>query len=376
MKAIRTYLIGLMMLIGTSAFAQPMNYNAMRNNARFLTDRMAYTLGITSLDLIDDLYRINFDYIYSINDYLDDIALGYRYDDYMSICAERDFALRMLLGDLLWNRIVGYDYFYRPILFENHRWRFHIYAYDYNIHHYYCHIPTHFNHYHGGHYITHMHPHRGIGERGPGMARWDSHRSTMVRGGERGGMTRGDRTSVNRGGDYNRGGDRGGVTRGDRSSYNRGGDRGSYNRNDRSEGVTRGDRGEGMRGGERPEGGRGGDRPSVTPGNERPNANMGERPTERPSATPSRGSESRTQGNMQSSSRGSYGESSRGGSYSGSRSSSSGSYGGSRGSSSGSYGGSTRSSSSGSFGGSRGGSYGGGSRGGSTGGGMSRGGRR
>lgn len=348
MKAIRTYLIGLMMLIGTSAFAQPMNYNAMRNNARFLTDRMAYTLGITSLDLIDDLYRINFDYIYSINDYLDDIALGYRYDDYMSICAERDFALRMLLGDLLWNRIVGYDYFYRPILFENHRWRFHIYSYDYNIHHYYCHIPTHFDHYHGGHYITHMHPHRGIGERGPGMARWDSHRSTMVRGGERGGMTRGDRTSVNRGGDYNRGGDRGGVTRGDRSSYNRGGDRGS---------VTRGDRSEGMRGGERPEGGRGGDRPSVTPGNERPNANMGERPTERPSATPSRGSENRTQGNMQSSSRGSYGGSTRS-------------------SSSGSYGGSTRSSSSGSFGGSRGGSFGGGSRGGSTGGGMSRGGRR
>ena len=60
--------------------AQPMSYYAMRENARFLTDRMAYTLGIAT-SLLDDLYMINYDYICGVNDYLDDVAYGYHYDD-------------------------------------------------------------------------------------------------------------------------------------------------------------------------------------------------------------------------------------------------------------------------------------------------------
>lgn len=169
MKAIRTFLIGIMMLIGTSAFAQPMNYNAIRNNARFLTDRMAYTLGIASMDIIDDIYRINYDYIYGINNYLDDIALGYRYDDYLLMCQERDYALRMLLGDILWGRLITFDYFYRPIIFENRRWRFGIYAHDYNRGYYHYSVPRYYDGYRGGHFFGAMHHSHGIGTRGPGM---------------------------------------------------------------------------------------------------------------------------------------------------------------------------------------------------------------
>ncbi len=83
-----------MLMIASTLNAQPMNYDAMRNNARFLTDRMAYTLGITSAAIIDDIYRINFDYICGVNDYLDDIAYGRHVDYYDEICYERDRALQ------------------------------------------------------------------------------------------------------------------------------------------------------------------------------------------------------------------------------------------------------------------------------------------
>ena len=112
----------LFVMASVTVKAQPMSYYAMRDNARFLTDRMAYTLGLTER-LIDDLYMINYDYIYAVNDYLDDIAYGYHYDDYMAILAARDAAIRLLLTPYQWTRFITYDYFYRPIFFQNARCR-------------------------------------------------------------------------------------------------------------------------------------------------------------------------------------------------------------------------------------------------------------
>lgn len=346
MKAVKTFIVSMMLLVSTSAVAQPMSYDAMRNNARFLTDRMAYTLGISSLAIIDDLYRINFDYIYGINDYLDDIALGYRYDDYLAICAERDYALQMLLGNAIWSRLMGYDYFYRPVFFHNHRWHFGIYDYFDRGHWYYS-APRYYHEYRGGHFFGRMQPNRGIGVRGPGMS------------GYRGGP---ERPNSYRGGHDNRGGNnRGGYDRGpaDRGSYggydnNRGGSRGSAERG----GNT--DRGNMDRGNV--------DRSNADRGNvERGNADRGG----------SYGSGSyggRTESNVRSSSRGgSYGGSMGGGSRSSSSSSRT-----STPTRSSSYGsGSSSSSRGGSYGGSvGGGSRSGGSVGGSAGGHGGHGGRR
>lgn len=119
----------LLVLTSSTMNAQPMSYYAMRDNARFLTDRMAHTLGVASY-LLDDLYRINYDYIYGVNEYLDDVACGYYYDDYMAVVYARDAALRRLLTAYQWNRYISLDYFYRPISFGNSRWRFAIYAHD------------------------------------------------------------------------------------------------------------------------------------------------------------------------------------------------------------------------------------------------------
>ena len=145
--------------------AQPMSYQAMRDNARFLTDRMAYTLGIAP-SLLDDLYMINFDYIYGVNDYLDDIAIGYHYDDYMAICYARDAALRRLLSPYQWDRYIALDYFYRPISFTANRWRFAVYNYYPRTGHFYYRKPHHFASYHGGNFFAGMRP--AGGRVGPG----------------------------------------------------------------------------------------------------------------------------------------------------------------------------------------------------------------
>lgn len=168
----------MIMLTSVAASAQPMSYYAMRNNARFLTDRMAYTLGLSAA-LLDDLYLINYDYICGVNDYLDDVALGYRYDDYMEVVYARDYALRRLLTERQWALLMTYDYFYRPISFLNHRWSFGIYAYDvhYNVFHF--REPRRFNDYRGGHFFGGMRPMErmghpgGPGAPGHGMPRGD-----------------------------------------------------------------------------------------------------------------------------------------------------------------------------------------------------------
>ena len=164
MKNFRMILAILALVVGTMiAEARPMSYAAMRNNARFLTDRMAYTLNLNPA-LLDDLYYINYDYICGVNDYLDDVALGYYYDDYMSVVRERDYALRRLLSLAEWNLLVTYDYFYRPITFADRAWRFGIYAFDHRHDHFYCRLPRLYDTYRGGNHFHGMRPvhHKGL----------------------------------------------------------------------------------------------------------------------------------------------------------------------------------------------------------------------
>ena len=157
MRTLRTLLATMLLAISTMTMnAQPMSYYAIRDNARFLTDRMAYTLGIASY-LIDDLYCINYDYIYGVNDYLDDIAYGYHYDDYMAIVYARDMALRRLLTPYQWNRLMELEYFYRPISFAGHRWCFTIYAHDPYRDRFYYNAPRLYIDYRGGRFFGGMH---------------------------------------------------------------------------------------------------------------------------------------------------------------------------------------------------------------------------
>lgn len=147
----------MMLIVASIANAQPMSYATMRSHARFLTDRMVYTLGLRPY-LIDDLYMINYDYVCGVNDYLADMAYGYTYAEYEDILYQRDRALRRLLNAAQWAHYISYDYFYRPIVFANNTWRFRIYAHDLRHKHYYYSRPRHYRNYQGGHYFGPMQP--------------------------------------------------------------------------------------------------------------------------------------------------------------------------------------------------------------------------
>lgn len=271
MKAIKTIIAALVIMMGSlTANAQCMSITAVRNNARFLTDRMAYTLGISDPFLIDEIYRINYDYIWGVNSYLDDVAMGYYYDDYISVCSARDIALRTLLGNVVWNRVIGYSYFYRPIVFANRCWHFSIYYYDrHGRGHFFLSVPRPYNRgYEGGHFFRGMAPRdtRGnmIPPRGyrqdngrydrPGNVRYNNGRGNVRedinRGGSRVDNGRG-RVDNNRGRvDNNRGNSRaddnrsgGRIDNGRGNSRNDGGSRGNVSAPSRSSGfiMTRSD---------------------------------------------------------------------------------------------------------------------------------------
>lgn len=278
MKAIKTIIAALVIMMGSlTANAQCMSITAVRNNARFLTDRMAYTLGISDPFLIDEIYRINYDYIWGVNSYLDDVAMGYYYDDYISVCSARDIALRTLLGNVVWNRVIGYSYFYRPIVFANRCWHFSIYDYDrHGRGHFFLSVPRPYNRgYEGGHFFRGMAPRdtRGnmIPPRGyrqdngrydrPGNVRYNNGRGNVRedinRGGSRVDNGRGrvdnnrGRVDNNRGRvDNNRGNSRaddnrsgGRIDNGRGNSRNDGGSRGNVSAPSRSSGfiMTRSD---------------------------------------------------------------------------------------------------------------------------------------
>lgn len=150
-------IIALVFALFSSTFsiASPMTYNAMCDNARFLTDRMIYTLGLSE-NLIDELYLINYDYICGVNDFLDEVAYGYHYDDYMEVMEARDRALRRLLSAREWRRLKRYDYFYRPIRFADYAWSFTILVNDLLHDRYYYSTPRRYREYRGGHYFVGM----------------------------------------------------------------------------------------------------------------------------------------------------------------------------------------------------------------------------
>ena len=156
MKTLRTLFAALaIMMMSIAASAQPMSVYSMRNNARFLTDRMAHTLRLSAA-ILDDLYYINYDYICGVNEFLDAVALGYRYDDYMEVVYARDYALRRLLTARQWELLMTYDYFYRPISFVDHRWSFSIYLHDRRMDRFYYRQPRLFDDYRGGRFFTGM----------------------------------------------------------------------------------------------------------------------------------------------------------------------------------------------------------------------------
>lgn len=131
-----------MALLFTLTFtANAMSYEQARQQALFLTDKMAYELNLTD-DQYETAYEINLDYLMSVNT-VDDL--------YGSYWRYRNLDLSYILLDWQYRAFCDAAYFYRPLYFSGGYWRFGIYArYPYRDY-YYFHRPRVYVSYCGGH---------------------------------------------------------------------------------------------------------------------------------------------------------------------------------------------------------------------------------
>ena len=135
-------ILAMMMTIAISANA--MSYSSARNEALFLSDKMAYELGLNTAQY-EAVYEINLDYLLSINNRSD--IFGIWWD-----IRNRD--LRFVLSDWQYELYMNSVYFYRPVVWSSGSWTFAIYT-RYDIGRMFYHRPAVFVDFRGGHNHKH-----------------------------------------------------------------------------------------------------------------------------------------------------------------------------------------------------------------------------
>ena len=157
MKKLTTLWMMLLMLTISVPAMSAMSMSKVRQHARFLTDRMAYELNLTTMQY-DDVYEVNYDFINNVRYIMDDVIVGYpsavdRYYDFLDF---RNDDLRWILSASQYRRFMNVDYFYRPIYTTASEWLFRIYRVYNDISHFYFGKPHHYKSYKGEHYRTHF----------------------------------------------------------------------------------------------------------------------------------------------------------------------------------------------------------------------------
>ena len=126
---------------GCAVAGGAMSYSQAREQALFLTDKMAYELNLTD-DQYEAAYEINLDYLLSVNS--DDELYG----DYWRW---RNIDFSYVLLDWQYRMFCEAAYFYRPLYFSAGVWHFAIYARYPHRDYFYFHRPTVYVSYRGGH---------------------------------------------------------------------------------------------------------------------------------------------------------------------------------------------------------------------------------
>ena len=235
----------LIAMLTMTVSANAMSFEQARNEALFLTDKMAYELNLTD-EQYEAAYEINLDYLMGVTG---------RADVFGPYWERRNLDLSYILLDWQWEAFLAATYFYRPLYWDAGYWHFRIYARYPHRDYFYFGRPHFYATYRGGHawhrnggrsYFVGRREHfRNPGREHFGMHdRWNrgdfrngGHSSTRITAGPNG---RGGRLEGNRGGriEGNRGGriegNRGGRIEGNRNGRleNRGG-RMEGNRNER-----------------------------------------------------------------------------------------------------------------------------------------------
>ena len=111
-------MIALTMMLLTAATGKAMSYEQARNEALFLTDKMAYELNLTD-EQYEAAYEINLDYLMGVTS---------RDDVYGVYWERRNLDLSYILLDWQWNAFCAASYFYRPLYWLDGFWHFAVYA--------------------------------------------------------------------------------------------------------------------------------------------------------------------------------------------------------------------------------------------------------
>ncbi len=134
----KMFTLAIMMVITITANA--MSYTTAKNEALFLSDKMAYELNLTKAQY-EAVYEINLDYLMSVNGRND--VLGKWWD-------RRNTDLQFVLTAYQYNKYVKQNYFYRPLSWNAGTWTFNIYSHYTNRKHFYNSHPTMYVSYKGG----------------------------------------------------------------------------------------------------------------------------------------------------------------------------------------------------------------------------------
>ena len=158
MKKMGSFWLVVVMLAVSIPSMGAMSIRKMRENARFLTDRMAYELHLSQMQY-DDVYEVNYDFINSVRYIMDDVVRGYGYavDRYYDYLDYRNEDLRWILSSSQYHLFMRVDYFYRPIYTTHNNWLFRIYDIYHDVKHFYFGKPRHYKTYSGGHSRLHHH---------------------------------------------------------------------------------------------------------------------------------------------------------------------------------------------------------------------------
>ncbi len=157
-KRVLIFFLAIGITAVSSVSMAAMSNSRIRKETRFLTDKMAYELNL-STGQYNDVYEINYDFVYSIRYLMDDVMRGEEWalDTYYRTLDIRNDDLRWVLTTSQYRRFIGVDYFYRPIYANGGGWSFRVYIRYTNHNHFYFGKPYHYSSYCGGHYRTHYH---------------------------------------------------------------------------------------------------------------------------------------------------------------------------------------------------------------------------
>ena len=134
-------MIALVALFAFVASASAMSYEQARQQALFLTDKMAYELNLTE-EQYEAAYEVNLDYLMGVNTQADLYGIYWE---------RRNLDLSYILLDWQYRMYLDATYFYRPLYWSAGYWHFGIYARYPHRDYFYFGRPRFYSVYRGGH---------------------------------------------------------------------------------------------------------------------------------------------------------------------------------------------------------------------------------